>query len=75
MELNDLARKVDTSELKRLFHETLQTAPVAAAASGRAIDYSDTPKEAKNNVSQLALGNFIVDPQYTDFVGKFSKIS
>lgn len=59
---------MNTLELKRLFNEAMQPAPIAAAASGRSLEFSDI-KEARTNVTHLSLGNFVVDPQYTDFVG------
>lgn len=53
VELTDLGRRVDTQEMKRLFHGSLAAAEPDAAVSSR-----------------LQLGSFLVDPKFTDFVGK-----
>ncbi|XP_008198760.1 mucin-2 [Tribolium castaneum] len=56
VELNDLGRKIDTQEIKKLFHDSL--------------DDGATNREGKslNETSKMALGKFTVDPKFTDFV-------
>lgn len=61
VELNEIGRQVDTQEIKRLFHQSL-------------MDSSPKNREPKSlNQSavaeaRIALGQFEVDPKYTDFV-------
>lgn len=66
VELTDLGRKVDTMELKVLFNEALSVAP---AASARSIGKSEQLRDGSKNTTKLALGSFVIDPTYTDFIG------
>lgn len=67
VELNDLGRQIDTVEIKKLFHESLDDALLNSVSSNReGKSLNETKLEGK-----LSLGNFVVDPKYTDFVGKF----
>ncbi|XP_044262202.1 mucin-5AC [Tribolium madens] len=56
VELNDLGRKIDTQEIKKLFHDSL--------------DDSSSNREGKslNETMKMTLGKFTVDPKFTDFV-------
>lgn len=66
VELNDLGRSIDTQEVKRLFHDSLDSALSKPAPSREGKSLNESAKlEGK-----LSLGNFIVDPKYTDFIGK-----
>ncbi|CAH1114422.1 unnamed protein product, partial [Psylliodes chrysocephalus] len=65
VELNDLGRRVDTQEIKKLFHESLDDALSTFGSSnreGKAIN------ESMKLEGKLALGSFVVDPAYTDFL-------
>lgn len=67
VELNDLGRRVDTQEIKKLFHESLDDALSTFGSSnreGKAIN------ESMKLEGKLALGSFVVDPAYTDFLGR-----
>lgn len=65
VELNDLGRQIDTLEIKKLFHDSLDDALSNPASTREAKSLNETTKiEGK-----LSLGRFIVDPKYTDFVG------
>jgi hypothetical protein len=54
VELTDVGRRVDTQEIKRLFHSSLSADPDSIVSS------------------RLQLGSFVVDPKFTDFIGKLS---
>jgi hypothetical protein len=54
VELTDVGRRVDTQEIKQLFHSSLSADPESVVSSG------------------LQLGSFVVDPKFTDFIGKLS---
>ncbi|KAF5289821.1 hypothetical protein FQA39_LY14976 [Lamprigera yunnana] len=66
VELNNVSSQINTKELKGLFHDALEEA-LAKNANNREAKSSDlrTPVGGSGN---LALGNFMVDPTYTDFV-------
>lgn len=66
VELNDVGRQVDTQEIKKLFHESLDDALLTIEGSNRE---GKALNESKLE-GKLSLGNFIVDPAYTDFLGK-----
>lgn len=69
VELNEVGRKVDTQEIKKLFHESLDDALLTFGGSnreGKALN--ETKLEGK-----LSLGKYVVDPAYTDFLGKCFK--
>lgn len=72
VELTDLGRKVDTMELKVLFNEALSVAP---AASARSIGKSEQLRDGNKNTTKLALGSFVIDPTYTDFIGMRDKFT
>lgn len=70
VELNDVARQVDTQEIKKLFHESLDDALLTFGSANRAgKSLNETKLEGK-----LSLGNFVVDPDYTDFLGMVLKL-
>lgn len=66
VELADISNEVNTLEIRRLFHEALEPAP-----------NNDTDFEDDDVISQritkeaFKLGNFLLDPVSTDFIGKF----
>lgn len=65
VELTDLGRTVNTADMRRLFHDALQHATVASEAlSGGDII-------GAHNTSEYKMGKFVVDPKFTDFVGKY----
>lgn len=68
VELNDLGRQVDTQEIKKLFHESL-VEEVATENSGREAKSTDFNRTQAKMEGKLSLGNFIVDPTYTEFIG------
>lgn len=79
VELNDLGRTVDTQELKRLFHKALHPVPLNDMNNLDEGDVEDeetvqieTAKLRADMEGKLNLGSFIVDPSYTDFIGKCS---
>jgi hypothetical protein len=53
VELTDIGRRVDTREIRQLFHNSLS---------------ADTANPVVGN--RLQLGSFVVDPKFTDFIGK-----
>lgn len=65
VELNDVGRQVDTQEIKRLFHDSLDNALLALGSNREGKALNETKLEGK-----LSFGNFVVDPAYTDFLGK-----
>ncbi|KAG5896150.1 hypothetical protein JTB14_015853 [Gonioctena quinquepunctata] len=65
VELNDLGRRIDTQEMKKLFHESLDDPLLSLAVSNRE---GKSLNESWKTEGKLALGNFIVDPKYTDFL-------
>ncbi|XP_074038860.1 uncharacterized protein isoform X2 [Leptinotarsa decemlineata] len=65
VELNDLGRRIDTQEMKKLFHESLDDAMLSLVGSNRE---GKSLNESWKSEGKLPLGNFIVDPEYTDFL-------
>lgn len=59
VELADLKEKVNTQQLKVIFHDSLRTFNF------------DNPMEATPK-GPMKLGKFTIDPKSTDFVGKFT---
>lgn len=67
VELNDVGKQVDTTDIKRMFHESLEDAFIRNTnREPKSKDLSEEKLDGK-----YSFGSFIVDPQYTDFVGKF----
>ncbi|KAF5308399.1 hypothetical protein FQR65_LT06220 [Abscondita terminalis] len=66
VELNNVSREINTKDLKGLFHDALEEA-LAKNANTREAKSSDLGKNADDD-NKLLLGNFMVDPTYTDFV-------
>ncbi|CAG9765034.1 unnamed protein product [Ceutorhynchus assimilis] len=56
VEFNEIGQKVDTQEIKRLFHESLGI----STREGKSLN--------ETKAERLTLGKFEVDPEYTDFV-------
>lgn len=69
IELSDLGRKIDTVEIKKIFHDTLVETSAAHSASNREAKSTDLDDIEEKISEKLTLGSFIVDPYYTDFVG------
>lgn len=71
VELTDLGGQVDTVEIKKLFHEALDDSLTNSVSNreAKANDLGENEGEEKME-GKLGLGGFIVDPKYTDFVGK-----
>lgn len=69
VELNDVGKQIDTVEIKRLFHESLEDA--IARNTNREPKSQDLSAEKLEG--KYAFGSFLVDPQYTDFVGTLIK--
>ncbi|XP_071451500.1 mucin-2 [Hetaerina americana] len=77
VELKEVARRVDTAELKRLFNDALgkgEKIPLpaatteATAAQGRSV--GDPTLDARRRPQEMEvkrLGGFLVDPEFTDF--------
>ncbi|XP_060524656.1 uncharacterized protein LOC132701041 [Cylas formicarius] len=63
VELNEVGRKVDTQEIKRLFHDSLLNSASKQNSNREGKSLNETVKEGK-----LILGDFVVDPKYTDFI-------
>lgn len=61
VELTDLEQKVNTQELKVIFHDSLRT-------------YNTNRWNETKTKGSIKLGSFTIDPKYTDFVGTFSLI-
>lgn len=84
VELTDIAQEVDTREIKQLFHEALQTQlPPVNNSNLSLADDSDGWGDNGDVIAAAAvdrkaamwkLGNFILDPTYTDFYGLFQNI-
>lgn len=56
---------VSTSQMKKLFNEALESTFVKATPrEGKALN------ETVKYVEKAKLGKFIIDPMYTDFIGK-----
>lgn len=77
VELTDLSRDINTQDIKRMFHSALKEVPMtdvplknnATATSNMEqimSDFSDNVKPAKSN---YLMGDFILDPLATDFIG------
>jgi replication initiation and membrane attachment protein DnaB len=77
------ARHLDTLELKRMFHESLKQAPPPPTTSTTTttahLKDEDETLVREQSAAQAAvpptkprlqLGQFVLDPDYTDFVGE-----
>lgn len=60
VELADLQQKVNTQELKVIFHDSLRT-------------YNANRWNETSTKGALRMGIFTIDPRYTDFVGTPSR--
>lgn len=58
VELNEVKKKINTLELKSIFHDALRL-------------YSNRSFEGSDNSTRL--GSYVIDPKYTDFVGELRK--
>ena len=67
IELKDIQNEMNTTEIKRLFHEALEPVPMERKAT------NDDENEALPQPivkEAFKLGNFVVDPISTDFIGE-----
>lgn len=81
VELADVSYDINTQEIKKMFHEALTEVPMTvvplknnATASSMDMEQiiADFPDNAKPARSNYLMGDFILDPLATDFVGKTS---
>lgn len=93
IELNNVEERVDTADLKKMFHKSLYSAKPGSVietvteASREEFDpdvmLGDQPDEERMNKSdeqmtktidksagKLEIGKFVMDPAYTEFIGK-----
>lgn len=94
IELNDVAERVDTLDLKKMFHKSLHEAKpgsvieeITEAPSEDEFDpdvmLGDQPEQDRmkksnekmtktidKSAGKLEMGKFIMDPAYTEFIGK-----
>lgn len=79
VELADVSRDINTQEIKQMFHDALTEVPMTvvplknnATASSNVdmeqiiADFLDNTKPARSN---YLMGDFILDPLATDFIG------
>ncbi|KAK5649279.1 hypothetical protein RI129_000308 [Pyrocoelia pectoralis] len=66
VELNNVSREISTTDLKTLFNDALQNA-LSKSGTNREPKASDL-RSSISESEKLSLGNFMVDPTYTDFV-------
>lgn len=66
VELSDLPKDINTLEIKSMFHEALSPAPLRSEPQP---DEEGVPQPIVKEAFKL--GNFLVDPVSTDFIGKF----
>lgn len=80
VELADVSRDINTQEIKKMFHEALTEVPMTvvplknnATASSMDMEQiiADFPDNTKPARSNYLMGNFILDPLATDFIGKY----
>lgn len=77
VELADVSRDINTQEIKRMFHNALREVPMTNVPLKNNVttppdmerimaEFSDNVKPAKSN---YLMGDFILDPLATDFIG------
>lgn len=77
VELADVSRDINTQEIKQMFHSALREVPMtsvplknnATTSSNMEQILSDFPDNTKPAKSNYLMGNFILDPLATDFIG------
>lgn len=67
VELTELGRTVNTADMKRLFHESLSKYTANQAAL---VGDTSAASNSNNNQTEYRMGSFVVDPNYTDFIGE-----
>lgn len=80
VELADVSRDINTQEIKQMFHSALTEVPMTVVplkSNGTAPStmeqiISDVPDHVKPARSNYLMGNFILDPLATDFIGNFN---
>lgn len=72
VELSDIPKDINTVEIKHLFHDALSPAPQKSEPNGDEEDEGFPQPIVKE---AFKLGNFLVDPVSTDFIGKQLKKS
>lgn len=90
IELNNVEDRVDTQQLKRLFHKSLNEAKAGSVMEEQQSDtfdpdvmLGDQPDEERmkksdekmtktidKSAGKLEIGKFVMDPAYTEFIGK-----
>lgn len=70
VELSNLESDVNTLEIKKMFHEALIPAPAENKISENDSDSASAMPQTKE---AFMLGNLVVDPISTDFIGAFFK--
>lgn len=83
VELADVPRDINTQEIKQMFHDALIEVPMTVVplrnATVAPIDIDGTASELNNDVkpikSNYLMGQFILDPVSTDFIGNLLNIS
>ena len=70
MVLNDIGRRVNTQEIKKMFHDALDEGLRPSNREPKSTDLNESDNKIED---KLSLGDFEVDPKYTDFVGKFNR--
>lgn len=88
--MNNVEEKVDTYQLKRLFHKSLNEAKAGSVVEEEIEDtfdpdamVGDQPEEDRmkksdekmtktidKSAGKLEMGKFVMDPAYTEFIGK-----
>lgn len=61
VELSEIGKKVNTQEIKSIFHDSLNA-------------YASNNGNSSESDNLLVLGAFTIDPASTDFVGKMNKV-
>lgn len=77
VELADVSRDINTQEIKQMFHSALTEVPMtvvplknnASAASNIDPNLSEFTDNVKSSRSNYLMGDFILDPLATDFIG------
>lgn len=78
VELDDVSRDINTQEIKQMFHNALTEVPMtvvplknnATTSSNMERIMADFPDNAKPSRSNYLMGDFILDPLATDFIGE-----
>lgn len=70
IDLKEVPNELNTTEIKKLFHDSLESVPMQEPNS----EYGDDDGLPQPIIKEaFKLGNFIVDPISTDFIGRIMK--